>query len=265
MKEVAFIGAGSMGQPMVERLLGGGVPVRLHARRDEVRDRFAGLGATVVDTPADAVKGLDICFLCLFSADQVEDVAPEVIANLPGGGLLVVHTTVPPETLDRLAEAAAVRNVRIVDAPISGTADAIRAGKLTVLFGAAQADVDRCAEAVGTYAATMMRIGELGAATRVKLINNLTFAAHAQIAESAVRLGERFGIAAADLVAAIGACSGDSVVFSHLRASGTDVLAKSVRYLRKDVAAVERAAANSGTDLGLLREVAGSGPLRLTD
>lgn len=268
LPEVAFLGVGSMGKPMVERLLAADVAVRVHARKAEVKRELADLGAVVADSMADAVKDAELCLLCLFSGAQVEEVAlgdGGVLAELPAGAVLAVHTTVTPQTLDRLSAEAAGRGVSIVDAPISGTADAIRAGRLTVLFGGQAGAIDRCEPVVSAYAGTMLRVGDVGVATKVKLVNNLTFAAHAQIAESAVALGERLGIAGADLVAALGACSGDSVVFSHLRAGGVDVLGKAVRYLRKDVAAVEEVATASGIDLGLLRSVVQEGPLPLTD
>lgn len=267
MRELAFVGAGSMGKPMIERLLSAGFGVRVYARRAEVRAELAQAGATIADSAADAVQGVDLCLLCLFSADQVAEVAlgaQGVFANLPPGAVVVVHTTVSPGALDRLADAASARGLSIVDAPVSGTAQDIREGRLTVLFGGGEAVVDRCQSAVASYAATMLRVGEVGTATKIKLVNNLIFAAHVQIAESAVGLAERLGIAGTDLVAALRACSGDSYVFGKLRERGVDVLGHSARYLRKDVAAVEEAAADSGIDLGLLREVVEAGPLPLT-
>ena len=48
---VGFVGAGSMGTPMVERMLAAGHAVTVYARRAEVRDRFAAAGASVTDDP----------------------------------------------------------------------------------------------------------------------------------------------------------------------------------------------------------------------
>jgi 3-hydroxyisobutyrate dehydrogenase-like beta-hydroxyacid dehydrogenase len=244
------------------------VPVRLYARRPEVRDRLAARGATVTDDLAAAVKGAELCVLCLFSAEQLEEVAlgeNGVLANLAEGGLAVVHTTVPPDTLHKLGDEASKGGVRIVDAPVSGTADAIRAGELTVLLGGPPEALDRCEPVIGAYAGTMLRLGDVGTATKLKLINNLVFAAHTQIAESAVRLGERMGIASADLAEALGSCSGDSRVFGYMRANGADIFVKSERYLRKDVAAVNEAAGNAGIDLGFLHRVVKDGPLGLAE
>lgn len=266
MTDIAFVGAGSMGRPMIDRLLAAGTGVRAYARRTEVRAELANAGATVAEDIADAVKGVDLCMLCLFSADQVLDVAlgeQGVLANLRPGSVLVVHTTVSPAALDRLAGPAAERRISLVDAPISGTAQSIREGRLTVLLGGDEAAVDKCETVIGAYAGTVLRVGDVGAATKIKLINNVIFAAHAQIAESAIRLGDQLGVAGADLVEALGACSGNSYVFGILRERGVDALGKATRYLRKDVAAAEEAAAGSGIELGPLRAVVEAGPLPL--
>ena len=53
---VGFVGAGKMGGPMVERLLGGGLEVHLFARRPQVRERFAGLGAVIEESVAAVAR-----------------------------------------------------------------------------------------------------------------------------------------------------------------------------------------------------------------
>jgi len=264
---VGFIGTGSMGTPMVERLLAAGVPVELYARRQEVRKRFAGLGATVRSSIAELARSVRVCIVCVFSADQLAEIAlgPDgVLANLPAGGGLVNHTTVDVSVLMRLQAMSDARDVWVLDAPVSGTSEDIRAGQLTVLAGGALEAGGVVEAALRTYASTVVRTGGVGSATKIKLINNLIFAAHVQVAESALRLGRDFGIDPDDLIAAFGSCSADSKVFDYARAGGTSVLRQSIPYLRKDVAAADVAAADLGVDVGTLRRFIELGPLDLT-
>ncbi|WP_063916261.1 NAD(P)-dependent oxidoreductase [Nocardia jinanensis] len=261
---VGFVGAGSMGSPMVARLLGAGVPVELYARRPEVRAKFAEQGVKVHDSAAELARSVGTCIVCLFSGDQLEDLAlgdDGLIGNLPAGAVLVNHTTIATATVDRVATAARARDIEFLDAPVSGTSEAITEGKLTVLAGGAAAAVEQAEPYLRTYSAQVLRTGGIGSATRAKLLNNLTFAAHAQVAQSVVGLAAELGLAAEQVVEAFAACSGDSRVFGYLRAQGIDVLSKSVPYIRKDVLAVESDAADLGVDLGLLREIVGRGPL----
>ncbi|KJE20514.1 beta-hydroxyacid dehydrogenase, 3-hydroxyisobutyrate dehydrogenase [Frankia torreyi] len=269
LSPVGFVGAGSMGAPMIERLLAADVPVHLYARRAEVRARFAGLGAVVEPSLAAVAAAAEVLIVCPFSAIQLAEIVggPDgLLAHATPGSVVVQHATVPTAAIRQLAADAATRDVTVLDAPISGTSATILAGRLTVLIGGTAAAADRVEPLLAAYASTIVRTGEVGSATTVKLINNLTFAAHAQTAAAAVQLGEKLGIRSGDLLTAITACSADSAVFRHLQAIGgvEEFLAMAGPYLRKDVAAVEEVTAALGLDTGILGEVVQSGPLPLT-
>jgi 3-hydroxyisobutyrate dehydrogenase-like beta-hydroxyacid dehydrogenase len=101
---------------------------------------------------------------------------------------------------------------------------------------------------------------------KVKLVNNLLFAAHTQLAAEAIRLAGDIGVEPAALTGALAHCSGMSAAIGHLAASGTTIeefgrLAGP--FLRKDVAACDRTAAELGADIGLLGVTARSGSLPL--
>src|SRR4051812_35400980 len=134
-RTIGFIGAGQLGEPTVRRLLDAGHTVKVYARRDEVRGRLAESGAELVDSAA-SVADADLVVLFLFSDDQLRAVALEpggVIAAMTPGTPLAIHTTASLQTLDALAAAATDRDVPVLDAPVSGTAEDIAAGELTVL------------------------------------------------------------------------------------------------------------------------------------
>jgi 3-hydroxyisobutyrate dehydrogenase-like beta-hydroxyacid dehydrogenase len=111
------------------------------------------------------------------------------------GSTLVVHTTTTVQTIGVLAAAAAERGAHVVDAPVSGTADDIRSGRLTVLAGGDEAPVARCAEVFRAYADPILATGALGTATKVKLVNNILFAANVQPLSDAARLAAELGVA----------------------------------------------------------------------
>jgi 3-hydroxyisobutyrate dehydrogenase-like beta-hydroxyacid dehydrogenase len=263
---VGFIGAGQLGEPVIGRLLASGQPVRALARRADVGDRLAGLGATVVDTPAAAAA--EIVVLFVFSDEQLLDVAlgnHGVLAAMPPSGVLVVHTTAALETVQRLATEADTRGVTVLDAPVSGTADDIRAGRLTVLVGGDEDAVGRCLPVFAAYADPVLPVGPLGSAMKVKLVNNILFAAQVQLAADAARLAGDLSVDPMRALNALLSCSGASTAMMHLTRSGdVDAFGARVsRYLRKDVAACAETSAALGVDLGLLGDVARRGPLDL--
>lgn len=263
---IGFIGAGQLGEPAAERLLEEGWAVNVHARREEVRDRLRRRGAVIAETVRQAARVADVLVLFVFSDDQVRETMlgdEGAIGAMRPGSVLAVHTTTTPQTLRALDEAAARAGVSVVDAPVSGTAADIREGRLTVLLGGGPEAVERCGPVVGAYADPVFVMGDLGTAMKAKLINNVLFAAHVQLAAEAARLAERLGLDPARTLRALLPCSGASAALGYMTRE-EDQVAFAVGigpYLRKDVQSCEAAARELSVDLGLLEDVARRGPL----
>jgi 3-hydroxyisobutyrate dehydrogenase-like beta-hydroxyacid dehydrogenase len=155
--------------------------------------------------------------------------------------------------------------MQIVDAPVSGTADDIRNGKLTILVGGSDAAVEAVTPLLRAYADPIVASGELGSALTVKLVNNLLFAANGQLVAAAVDLGARLGIAESRLLEALLVCSGGSRMAAYMHQfGGAHALGAGIGpVIRKDVAACVAAATAAGVDLGLLGTVVEKGPLEL--
>lgn len=263
---VGFVGAGGMGSPMIDRMLAAGLPVTVYARRAGVRERFAGAGAAVTDSVAQVAAGNDVVIECLYSDDQLLEVAlgPDgLVANMDPGSILALHTTGSPSTARSLAAEGAPRDVHVVDAPVSGTDTGIAQGRLTVMLGGEAADRDRVRSVVGTYSDNVFDVGALGTGQCVKLVNNAVLAANLQIACDAERVGRELGIELSALAAVLHVSSGQSYALDMMaKLGGTEQAVRLAgHFLRKDVDAVKVAAAELGVDLGLLAQVA-DGPIR---
>ena len=265
---IGFLGAGQLGEPMVRRLIGAGHLVTVFARRAEVRSRLRDQGAALADSVADLAARSDILISCLFSDAQVRDtgLGPDgFIANAKPGAVFVSHTTGTVTTLTELSRSSPSPPA-IVEAPLSGTADHIAAGKLTVLLGGAADVVQRVQPILAAYADPIIATGRLGTALAIKLVNNMLFAANAQTMAAAVAVGEELNVAPAALLQALSVCSGDSTAAAYARSvGGVEALgATAAHFLRKDVAAAVAAAEQVGADVGFLRSVIRTGPLELS-
>ncbi|WP_322754188.1 NAD(P)-dependent oxidoreductase [Frankia sp. Cas3] len=260
---VGFVGAGQMGGPMVERLLAAGLNVHLYARRAAVAARFADLGAAVHDSLPDLARSAEIVIVCAFSDGQLWEIAAGdggLLAAMPPATILVNHTTGQVATLENLAARARAHDVEVVDAPVSGTAGDILAGRLTVLVGGTAAAIETCSPAVRAYAGTIVPTGPVGTATKIKLINNALFAANLQLTVDAMRVAEEMGVDPALVAGAVVHCSGNSYAMGKVDAMGWQpVVEQAMPYLVKDVGAVEQAAQDLGVDLGVLGAVARGG------
>src|SRR5262245_14005280 len=93
---------------MSERLLATGHELTVYARRAEVREHFARLGAAVTDSLAEAADGAEVVHLAVYSDEQLAEVTLGDGGLVPALGpetLLVSHTTGSPTTVRRIAEA----------------------------------------------------------------------------------------------------------------------------------------------------------------
>ncbi len=256
---IGFVGAGRMGRPMVRRLVGAGYEVRVLARSEETRRALAAESADVVTQAADVAGGAAAVLVCVYTDEQVRDVClgSGLLAAMPGGSALVVHTTGSPRTAEAIAARAASRGIDVIDAPVSGGPHDIAAGRVTLFAGGADDAVARIRPVLGCYGDPVLHVGPLGAGQRVKLVNNALFAAQIGLLADAVRLGLHLGVDEAVLLGALPHGSAASRALAGVAARGSvAAFAEAVRdFLGKDVEVARKTAAELGAHLGALDEL----------
>ena len=111
----------------------------------------------------------------------------------------------------------AARSVQMIDAPNGRTPKEIEAGKVSTYVGGAKEAVDRVMPVFSCYADTIIRTGELGSGTTMKLINNfITIGTGALIAE-AVATAHKLGVDLNILVEVLSAGGANSVMFQWMK------------------------------------------------
>ncbi|MCF6389484.1 NAD(P)-dependent oxidoreductase [Mycobacterium sp. MBM] len=257
---VGFIGAGRMGAPMVRRLAEAGHDVRALGRTEEHRRAVTALGATAVAEPVETTDRADAVVLCLFTDEQVRAVADaELLAGIPAGAVLIVHTTGSPSTVERLRDLAP--HIEVVDAPVSGGPHDIAAGAVTLFVGGSEAALRRAGPVLAAYGDPVLHVGALGAGQKVKLINNTLFAAQIGMLAQAGRLAASLGVDEAALLSALPHGSGASRALDNVaRAGSTAAFVAAVgEFLGKDVSVIRQTLAELGADLGVLDAVVDAG------
>jgi 3-hydroxyisobutyrate dehydrogenase-like beta-hydroxyacid dehydrogenase len=154
-----------------------------------------------------------------------------------------------------------------VDAAFSGTAEVVRAGRLTVYLGGEPSPVATAREVVSAYADTVITTGTQGSALRVKLLNNLLFGAIMQVTLRGLEAGRAMGIEESTLLEALAVSSGGSNAVRYIVARGGSerCVAAITPFLRKDLAACRDAASEVDVDLSALLAVASDGPMNLRE
>mgnify|MGYP001403126645 FL=1 len=202
MARLGFVGAGLMGHGMAANLLkaGHGVRVIAHCNRAPVDD-LLGRGATEVRTLAEMPLGLDAIFLCVTGTPQVDEVITAIEPSLAGGQLIVDTSTSEPDATLRFSEQLARRGVRLVDAPIGGGAQQAKAGELSSMVGASDADFTVVEPWLRATSKTVQHMGPVGSGHRAKLLNNMISLGYVALIVEAYRIARAEGIDWAKLYA----------------------------------------------------------------
>lgn len=205
-----FIGLGDQGGPIAQRMIAGGFPTVLWARRPASLDPYRGTTAMFAASIAELGASAEHVGICVVNDDDVRQVCAELIPAMSTGARIAIHSTVHPDTCRALEREAAEYGVYLIDAPVSGGSPAAKAGALTLMIGG-EPDVVAAARPVfETFGRLIVRLGEVGAGQHAKLINNSLLAANIGLADMALAAGVDLGIEPGALVELLLASSGRS-------------------------------------------------------
>lgn len=233
---VGFIGLGSQGGPMAARILSAGFPLVVWARRPEAVEPFVADGAVAAASPAALAGACDIVCLCVVDDAGIAEMADQIIPAMRPGGVLVIHSTILPESCEALERRCAGAGLGFIDAPVSGGGQAAAAGTLTVMCGGSRAAMDRVAPVFESFAGTVVLLGPAGSGQRAKIVNNTLMAAHMGLAHAALDAGEALGIDRAALAELVKVSSGRSFGFEvYARLPSPSAFAHGAPLLVKDV------------------------------
>jgi 3-hydroxyisobutyrate dehydrogenase-like beta-hydroxyacid dehydrogenase len=215
---VGFIGLGSMGLPMAQRLHAQGHDLTVYARRPASLEPFSGKDVTVAATPAEMGAVVEAVGICVFDAAGANEVifgSEGLAETLKPGSVVLVHSTVSAEEVRQIASDAASRGIRILDAPVSGGSPRAEAGELTIMIGGDAGALADVSELLSSLSNHVIHLGGVGAGSLAKLINNTMFSAQIALTDDAMRAGESLGIDPAGLADALltssSACVASSV------------------------------------------------------
>ena len=239
--QIGFIGLGSQGGPMAQRILSAGYPLTLWARRADALAPFVAQGAVAASGVADLAATCDHVGVCVVNDAGVAEICDQLIPAMRPGSLLAIHSTILPENCMALAERCRARGIGFVDAPVSGGGPAAAAGTLTVMCGGTRDDFARAKPVFDAFAGLCVRLGDAGAGQRAKLVNNALMAANMGLAHAAIGAGRALTLDPAALIELIKASSGRSFGFEvYARLPSPSAFAHGAALLVKDVGLLSR-------------------------
>lgn len=174
---VALVGIGNMGSALLERLIAAGVKVRAFDIKDSAMQAARERGAQTVASSAEAARGAKIIHLFVYNDQDITDAMlgeKGVLAGADKGAIVILHSTILPATTRRVAEEAARKAVRVIDACVTSTPRYVRAGEAVFLVGGDDEVVAEIGPHLEKIGSKVWHFGPLGCGNAAKLVKNLS-------------------------------------------------------------------------------------------
>jgi len=172
-----FIGLGNQGKPIAAHLAPAGFETTVYDIVDEPVAELVAGGAKAAATPREVGSNSDLVGICVPEDKHVKAVTfgeDGLLAGMSAGGVILIHSTILPETAEEVAEAAAAQDIEVMDACVTGGAVRAANRELTFLVGGSEAALEK----MRPYAAAISDVpivhaGALGSGAKLKLCINL--------------------------------------------------------------------------------------------
>jgi 3-hydroxyisobutyrate dehydrogenase-like beta-hydroxyacid dehydrogenase len=254
-RPVGLMGLGLMGEVLAGRLLAVGFPVSGYDIDAAKNARLAALCGQAVS--ASEVARCDPVILAVFSTDQVEDVVENVLAPVSGNGKIVLCTsTCDPDRIAALAARVAPKGIRLLETPVSGTSEQVRAGDGVGLIGGDSRVAQEVAPILDALFPRRFHIGKVGDGGRAKLAVNLILGLNRLALAEGLTFAERMGL---DARAFLDVARGSASYSQVMETKGLKMLARDfapegrVKQTLKDVHMMLDQARQLGQELPMLK------------
>jgi 3-hydroxyisobutyrate dehydrogenase-like beta-hydroxyacid dehydrogenase len=269
METVGMVGLGNMGSALLERLRIAHVEPVVYDVDPAALAQARAAGAEPAASAAEVARGATLVDVVVRTDDEVLDCTlgeGGVLAGARPGCLLILHSTILPQTTRRVAEAASRREVHVIDACMLGVPDTVRRGELIFVVGGPEELVERARSHLLCMAREVRHVGPLGTGNVAKLVRNLTSGAETLLLHEAIRLAEAGGIPYVQALELLRETQGSSVVHRWQRTfdpSGVDPTPSiGHNVIGKDIPLAGELARIYGMELPIIEQLAAAG-LRL--
>ena len=210
LPRVGFIGLGDMGGRIARRIARAQFPLTVFDRRAGAIADLVAAGASGATDARAVADASDVVCICVVDDAQVRDVVSE-LAPRPGS-VLVIHSSVLPQTVQEIAARLAPIGAHVADIPVSGSRPAADDGALTALAGGDPPVIDALQPLLAAYCTNVIHAGPLGTGSLLKIANNVMLHMNHLVAVEAARFARAHGIEESALIEAANVSSGRSWV-----------------------------------------------------
>jgi 2-hydroxy-3-oxopropionate reductase len=179
-----FIGLGIMGKALAKHLAPAGLPTTVYDLDDAPVQELVAGGAKPARGPREVAENADVVGICVPADAHVHAVMrgdDGILAGAAAGSIVVIHSTVHPDTVGEVAREAAAHGIDVLEAPVAGGPVRAEAGDAFYMIGGDEAVFERAKPYFEPSAGKLLYTGAIGNAGKLKLalnvLTNLSFAA----------------------------------------------------------------------------------------
>jgi 3-hydroxyisobutyrate dehydrogenase-like beta-hydroxyacid dehydrogenase len=263
MEKIGMIGTGAMGLALLERLkLAGVADVICYDVRQAALDSATALGYAAATSAAEVGRQATLIDIVVRTDQDMLDCVlgtHGVLESARAGSLLLLHSSILPETVKKVEAEARAKGVRAIDACMTGVPATVRAGNLNFVVGGADEDAERAKPHLLKMSREVFHMGPIGTGAVGKLIKNMLGGAEVLIVHEAIQIGIAGGIPYPKALEMMRRTGHDSVLNRWQRTfdpSGNDPMPRSGRnVLNKDIPLVAELARRLKTETPITQQL----------
>jgi 3-hydroxyisobutyrate dehydrogenase len=197
MAKIAFVGLGNMGLPMAQNLVKAGHQVVGVDLSPVACEALHAAGGQVATSAAQAADGAELLVTMLPAGKHVRSVLlgdDGALAKLASNALAIDSSTIDVDTARALHEAASLRHVGFIDAPVSGGTVGAQNATLTFMVGGSDESVARATPFLQQMGKAVIHAGGPGNGQAAKLCNNMMLGIQMLSVAEGFALADRLGL-----------------------------------------------------------------------
>ncbi|MEB5685312.1 NAD(P)-dependent oxidoreductase [Mammaliicoccus lentus] len=196
-KTIGFVGTGVMGKSMAGHLIDKGYEVNVYNRTKSKADDLVEKGATWCDTIATLSGKSDIIISIVGYPKDVESIylsQDGILNHAKANSIVIDMTTSSPALAHDIYEKAKERNIKSLDAPVSGGDVGAKNAALTIMVGGDQEAYNQVEDIFNLLGKNVVYQGKSGNGQHTKLSNQIAIAAGMLGVAEAIIYAEEAGL-----------------------------------------------------------------------
>ncbi len=218
--KIGFIGLGKMGLPMAKNLCKAGYSVYVHSGNSDSQAQMLQEGALAIGSFQEMAQLCDVVITIVPADKEIQELylgEDGLIANAKEGVTFIDMTSAKGNTKELVNEAmkASGKELRFVDAPVSGGVAGAVNGTLTIMTGCEESTFEAVKPVLEAMGKNIIYTGDVGTASNVKLLNQMLNAGNTAVAAEVLCMSRKLGVDDEVLKNVVSQSSGQSFVFDR--------------------------------------------------